>query len=117
MESRLARLEAVQSMLLEIGQLSTSCSDITEFIRAVHRALGRIMYAANFYVALSEDDGSVRFVYFVDELDEGPSPYEKVTLASPEQSPTAYVMLAREALVATREDFKTREQEGIMWGS
>jgi signal transduction histidine kinase len=116
MESRLARLEAVQSMLLEIGLLSTSCSDITSFIRAVHQALGRIMYAANFYVALSEDDGTVRFVYFVDELDEAPSPYQKVTLASPEQSPTAYVMLTRERLVVTREDFIAKQAEGITWG-
>jgi signal transduction histidine kinase len=116
MESRLARLEAVQSMLLEIGQMSTSCSDITEFVGAVHRALGRIMYAANFYVALSEDDGSVRFVYFVDELDEGPSPYEKVALASPDQSPTAYVMLTREPLVVTRQDFTAKAKEGISWG-
>jgi signal transduction histidine kinase len=116
MENRLARLEAVQSMLLEIGQMSTSCSDIVEFIRAVHRSLGRIMYAANFYVALSEQDGTVRFVYFVDELDEGPSPYLKVALASPEQSPTAYVMITREPLVVTREDFIAKQAEGITWG-
>ena len=51
MESRLHRLEAVQAMLLGIGQISTTCSDITEFVGTVHRALGRIMYAANFYVA------------------------------------------------------------------
>ena len=81
---RLDRLEAVQSMLLEIGQLSTSCSDIVEFIAAVHRALGRIMYAANFYVALSDqEDGSVRFVYFVDEEDETPDAFERITLAAP----------------------------------
>jgi signal transduction histidine kinase len=116
MENRLARLEAVQSMLLEIGQMSTSCSDIVEFIRAVHRSLGRIMYAANFYVALSDQDGTVRFVYFVDELDEGPSPYVKVALASPEQSPTAYVMITREPLVVTREDFIAKQAEGITWG-
>ncbi len=114
---RLDRLEAVQSMLLEIGQLSTSCSDITEFIRAVHAALGRIMYAANFYVALSDpDDGTVRFVYFVDEVDAAPDPCERVTLASPEQSPTAWVMLNRQNLVITAEDFKAREAEGIRWG-
>jgi signal transduction histidine kinase len=116
MENRLVRLEAVQSMLLEIGQMSTSCSDIVEFIRAVHRSLGRIMYAANFYVALSEQDGTVRFAYFVDELDEGPSPYEKVTLASPDQSPTAHIMLTRQPLVVTREDFIARQAEGITWG-
>ncbi|MFC5481259.1 GAF domain-containing sensor histidine kinase [Massilia suwonensis] len=106
---RLARLEAVQSMLLEIGQTSTSCSDITEFIRAVHRALGRIMYAANFYVALSDrDEGTVRFVYFVDESDEGPPLNHPVKLASPDESPTAWVILNRQTLVVTAEDFKAR---------
>jgi signal transduction histidine kinase len=106
---RLDRLEAVQSMLLEIGQTSTSCSDITEFIRAVHRALGRIMYAANFYVALSDrDEGTVRFVYFVDESDEGPPLNHPVQLASPDESPTAWVILNRQSLVVTAADFKAR---------
>ncbi len=106
---RLDRLEAVQSMLLEIGQTSTSCSDITEFIRAVHRALGRIMYAANFYVALSDRiEGTVRFVYFVDESDDGPPLNLPVQLASPDESPTAWVILNRQTLVVTAADFKAR---------
>jgi signal transduction histidine kinase len=116
MESRLNRLEAVQSMLLEIGQLSASCSDITEFVRAVHRALGRIMYVANFYVALSDrEDGTVRFVYFVDELDATPDPLERVTLASPEQSPTAWVILNRQNLVMTADEHNARG-DGSSWG-
>jgi signal transduction histidine kinase len=116
MEDRLVRLEAVQAMLLEIGQLSASCTDITEFIGAVHRALGRIMYADNFYVALSErEDGSVRFVYFVDTVDEGPSPHARVTLASPEQSPTAWVMLNRQPLSMTAAEERSREN-GSTWG-
>ncbi len=77
MESRLHRLEAVQAMLLGIGQISNNCTDITEFIGAVHRALGRIMYAANFYVALCEREaGTLRFVYFVDEHDPAPDPLQ-----------------------------------------
>lgn len=117
MESRLNRLETVQAMLLEIGQMSTSCSDITEFIRAVHRALGRIMYAANFYVALGDrEDGTVRFVYFVDELDPTPDPAEKVTLASPDQSPTAWVMLNCLNLVMTAAEHNARGPDGNGWG-
>lgn len=115
---RLDRLEAVQSMLLEIGQTSTSCSDITEFIRGVHRALGRIMYAANFYVALSDrEDGTVRFVYFVDESDEGPELNQPVRLASPDESPTAWVILNRQSLVVTRDDFHARERDGASFGA
>ncbi|MCD2517182.1 GAF domain-containing protein [Massilia sp. G4R7] len=114
---RLARLEAVQSMLLEIGELSTSCSDIVDFIGAVHRALGRIMYAANFYVALSDrEEGTVRFVYFVDEADEGPDPEQPIRLASPDQSPTAWVLLNRQHLTLTAADFRARAADGIQWG-
>ncbi|QNA87729.1 GAF domain-containing protein [Massilia sp. Dwa41.01b] len=113
---RLARLEAVQSMLLEIGQLSTSCSDISVFLRAVHRALGRIMYSANFYVALSDrEEGTVRFVYFVDERDalDALAMDQTVRLASPEESPTSWVILNRQRLVMTAADFEAREAQGV----
>jgi signal transduction histidine kinase len=114
---RLARLEAVQSMLLEIGQLSTTCSDITEFLGAVHRALGRIMYAENFFVALADHElGSVRFVYFVDEEDETPDMYQRITLAAPEESPTAWVLVNRQRLMVTADDFEARGREGLTWG-
>lgn len=117
MEDRLSRLEAVQAMLLGIGQISTTCTDIREFIGAVHRALGRIMYAANFYVALSDrEDGTVRFVYFVDERDATPDPEEKVTLASPDQSPTAWVIMNRRNLVMTAGENTVRGTGGH-WGS
>ncbi|MDQ2988872.1 MAG: GAF domain-containing sensor histidine kinase [Pseudomonadota bacterium] len=117
MESRLTRLETVQDMLLEIGQMSTAGGDITEFIRAVHRGLGRIMYAANFYVALSDgEDGAVRFVYFVDEVDDTPDPDEKITLASPDQSPTAWVMLNRQNLVMTAAEDLARHPDREGWG-
>ena len=117
MKSRLARLEAVQAMLLEIGQLSASCTDITEFIGAVHRALGRIMYANNFYVTLAErEDNTVRFVYFVDTVDDAPDPDERVTLASPDASPTAWVMLNKRPLVMTADEMHQRER-GAVWGT
>ncbi|QJD99528.1 GAF domain-containing protein [Massilia forsythiae] len=115
-ETRLVRLEAVQSMLLEIGQLSASCTDIVDFVGAVHRALGRIMYAENFYVTLADrEDGSVRFVYFVDSVDAGPDPDQRIVLASPDQSPTAWVMLNRRALVITGDELRARK-DGVGLG-
>lgn len=115
---RLARLEAVQSMLLEIGELSTTCSDIVDFIGAVHRALGRIMYAANFYVALCDrEEGMIWFPYFVDEADdEVPITGRKVLLAAPEESPTSWVVVNKRRLMITADDFKAREREGMQWG-
>ncbi|MDC8760743.1 GAF domain-containing protein [Janthinobacterium fluminis] len=117
MESRLSRLEAVQTVLLEIGQRSSTCSDIREFLRAVHAALGRIMYAANFYVALlDQDDGLVRFPYFVDEFDAPPDPQTGARLATPGQSPTAWVVLNRRRLVMTAAQEAAREIDGASWG-
>ena len=116
MESRLSRLEAVQSMLLAIGQMTTTGGDITEFIRAVHRELGRIMYAANFFVALSNEDGTVRFPYFVDELDETPSPDRSISLGSPDDSPTAWVIANRRRLVVTADEQSARD-DGSGWGT
>jgi signal transduction histidine kinase len=119
MEERLTRLETVQAILLEIGQRSSSCSDISDFLQAVHAALGRIMYAANFYVALSEeqDAGTVRFVYFVDERDAAPDPQVPAKLASPDQSPTAWVILNGRSLVMTEQDHTSKASEGNRWGT
>src|SRR5450830_1975995 len=119
MEVRLRRLEAVQSMLLEIGQLSTRCTDIVQFLRAVHGALGRIMYAANFYVALNElggDPHAVRFVYYVDEMDEAPDPHEVSLLASPDESPTAWVIMNRQQLVMTAAEHVSKREANADFG-
>jgi signal transduction histidine kinase len=118
MESRLTRLEAVQTMLLEIGQKSSSCTDISEFLQAVHAGLGRIMYAANFFVALSDHErpaNMVRFVYFVDEVDEAPSRDELFELV-PGESPTAAVILSREAIVMTAAEHVSKREDNAGFG-
>ncbi|MYM90352.1 GAF domain-containing protein [Rugamonas sp. FT82W] len=118
MESRLTRLEAVQTMLLEIGQKSSSCTDISEFLQAVHAALGRIMYAANFFVALSDRDGpvnQVRFVYFVDEVDDPPSRDALFELVEGE-SPTATVISTRERMVMTAAEHLSRREANAGFG-
>jgi len=118
MESRLTRLEAVQAMLLEIGQKSSTCTDISEFLQAVHAALGRIMYAANFFVALSDHDGpanQVRFVYFVDEVDEPPSRDELFELKAGE-SPTAAVITSGKPIVMTAAEHVSKREDNAGFG-
>jgi signal transduction histidine kinase len=117
LESRLNRLETVQSILLDIGHLSATCSDITEFIRAVHYSLGRIMYAANFFVALGDRDSLlVRLVYFVDECDASPDPDREIQLPSAAASPTAWVMQNCRNLVMTAEEDNSSHPERVGWG-
>ncbi|QJQ06489.1 GAF domain-containing protein [Undibacterium piscinae] len=108
MENRLHRLEAVQAILLEIGQKASACSDITEFLKTVHSALGRIMYAANFYVALNDaEKKTLRFVYFIDEADATPDPDEAFALPPTNQSATSWVIQNRQRLVMTAQEFSS----------
>jgi two-component system NtrC family sensor kinase len=63
-------------------------------------------------VALSDrDDGTVRFVYFVDEVDVDlvPGPETGVRLGTPEQSPTAWVIAHATSLTLTAEEFRQRD--------
>ena len=123
MEARLERLEAVQAMVLEISQISASSSDVSGFLRAVHHALGRIMYAANFYVALYDPAShAIRYAYRLDEIDAPLDPDTWFVLDSPDQSPTAWVILNRKPLLMTAEEDAARENAviaagGEAWGS
>lgn len=105
MKNRLERLEAVQAMVLEIGRLSSHTSDIREFIQAIHLALSRIMYAANFYIALYDrDENAVRFAYFVDEVDDAPDPEERFKLDESGYSFTKWVILNKKEMIVTAEE-------------
>lgn len=116
---RLQRLEEVQKVVLEISKISASCSDVVAFLESVHQTIGRIMYAANFYVALFDQaHNSVRFVYQVDERDGPKDPGVEFTLDSPEESPTAWVILNCQPFVLTAEEDAARERELMKeWGS
>ncbi|MFZ6861881.1 GAF domain-containing sensor histidine kinase [Undibacterium sp. Ji67W] len=114
---RLKRLEAVQDVVLEISRISASCSDITDFLRSVHQTISRIMYAANFFVAIyDESQNSLRFVYGVDEEDTFPESTQNFPLATAEQSPTAWVILNRQPLFMTADEDEQRDYNNPVWG-
>ena len=118
METRLKRLEAVQEVVLEISRISTSCNDIADFLKSVHHAISRIMYAANFYVAIYDDmQDSLRFVYAVDEVDTFPDASQSFALASADESPTAWVILNRQMLFMTAADDELRGVQNAAWGT
>jgi signal transduction histidine kinase len=116
LRSRIERLEAAQAMLLEVGRLSVTAHDLDAFLAAVHAAVGRILYAANFFVALYDaSDSTLRFPYFVDEADPPEDPARRFPIRGPEESPTARVVLTGERLVATAADFAGRYEESAAW--
>lgn len=62
------RAERLQSALFHIAQLATADIGETEFYESVHAAVGALINAENFFIALlSEDRRVLGFPYYVDE--------------------------------------------------
>jgi diguanylate cyclase (GGDEF)-like protein len=66
------RAEHLQAMLYRIAALALADQDAAQFYRDIHRAVGELLNAENFYIALLSDDGTrLEFPYFVDAMDAG----------------------------------------------
>jgi signal transduction histidine kinase len=118
MAQRLARLEAVQSVVLDISRRSSRRQDLRTFFQAVHEAIGSLMYARSFYIALHDAQAKgIRFVYRVDEQDEVPDPQTLFPLPPSDESPTAWVIRRGEPLSVTIEQIAARHEQGVRWGA
>ncbi|GAB2518429.1 bifunctional diguanylate cyclase/phosphodiesterase [Lysobacter humi (ex Lee et al. 2017)] len=57
----------IQETLYRIAELSHTATDLDEFYAAVHRIVGELIDARNFYIALLAEDGAhLHFPYYVD---------------------------------------------------
>lgn len=69
------RREQVQDATYQISRAVLAAGDLNALFTQVHRIIGELMPAKNFYIALLSDDGTqVSFPYFVDELVSPPGP-------------------------------------------
>lgn len=114
---RLARLEAVQSVVLDISHRAARCHDLHTFFVAVHAAIGRIMRAENFYIALYDPAAhGVRYAYWADEKDASPDPSKAYPLRNENESPTALVIMRGEPRTFVAEEWAARRAKGARWG-
>ncbi len=114
---RLARLETVLSVVLEMSRHSAGSHDLRKFFRAMHLEVGRIMYARNFYIALRDGlNETISYVYDADEKDISLEPDIHYPLLAGTESPTAWVIRYGQPLSVTAEGFAEREAGGHDWG-
>ncbi|MDE3091034.1 MAG: GAF domain-containing protein, partial [Chloroflexota bacterium] len=60
----------LQSALFRIADAASAVKDMQEFYATVHRIVGGLMYAKNFFIALyDETTGLIHWPYWVDEKD------------------------------------------------
>ena len=100
------RAEQVQAALYRIADAASTAADIKEFYTALHRIVGELMYANNFYIALYDEARQmINFPFFVDEVDPNiPDPrlWEKMGLGEA-KGLTTYVLRTGQPLLATPE--------------
>lgn len=95
------RAEALQSALYRVAEMTGSTDDMQAFFSAVHRIVGELMYAGNFFIAIYDSETeTVSFPYFVDEADVPPVPRRL------KKGMTEYVLRTGTALLAPREKMR-----------
>ncbi len=89
-------------VLFEISEAVSRTFDLNELFNVIHRSLGRILNVDNFFIAThNQEKDSIRFDYWVSEIDECPG---EITHFSNTSSITGEVINAKKPLIFYRED-------------
>jgi diguanylate cyclase (GGDEF)-like protein len=102
--------EQLQRALFEISELSSGADRLPDFLAAVHRIVGELMYAKNFFVALYDDRRkTISFPYFVDEKDHTlPLPGDAFPLDEIKNTGTFWIISHGKPLHGTMEEINAR---------
>ena len=101
------RAELIQGAIFRISEAAHTALSLKELFAAIHRIVGELMPASNFYIALCDAGCSaLTFPYFVDEYDQTPAskPVGKGL--------TEYVLRTGQPLLATPEVSVELERRG-----
>jgi two-component sensor histidine kinase len=101
------RMEKVKNSIFQISEAAISSESLDELFRSIHRIIGELMPAKNFYISLYDPLSAIlSFPYFVDEFDPTPSPKPLG------KGLTEYVLRRGEPLLASPEIFEGLVREG-----
>ena len=100
-------IEAKQQVLFEIIQGTGATSHLDELLSLIHRAIGKVMYAENFFVALYDiQTAMITMQFFVDQCDDFP-PAHKIG-----RSRSAYVFRTGRPALITKDLFNQLLEQG-----
>ncbi len=104
------RAQELQRALFRIAELSMASETLEQFYAEIHRVVGGLLYARNFYIAMRSEDGSMlEFPYSVDERDPVRKPRKVANGLSEYVLSTGKPMLADRVRIARLEaDGKVR---------
>jgi PAS domain S-box-containing protein len=103
------RAEEERQALLEIVQSLNATYDLNELFSLIHRAVGRILYAENFLIALySPETEFIHFEFFVDKYDPPPAPRPLG------KGLTGYVLHNDTPLLLSEDDQRRMAEQGLV---
>lgn len=101
--------EEERHALLEIVQSLNSTNDLNELFSFIHRAVGRVLYAENFLIALyNPETGFLHFEFFVDKYDPPPAPRPLG------KGLTGYVLYNDIPLLLSQDDQRRMTEQGLV---
>lgn len=101
------RAERLQRVLYRIAELSQTTISMEDFYAAIHFAVGELINATNFYIALLSTDGkTLHFPYFVDVLG------AEIAVRPIGAGSTEYVLRTSKALLASAAEIDRLHDEG-----
>ena len=108
--AQLAQTDKLQRALFAIADMAGSDLDMPDMLRGLHRIVGELMYAENFYIALFDPlSDSIRFLYFVDSVDaEGPVSGTEFPLDRIKHGPTWWVIREGKPLIGNAEQHQSQ---------
>lgn len=103
---RLEQAERLQRALYAIADLAGSDLEMAEMLRGLHKIVADLMYAENFFIALYDaPTDSMRFLYFVDQVDqEAPGHDEVIPLSRIEQGLSWHLVRGRKPLMGSLDE-------------
>jgi len=104
--------EVVQQALFRISELASSVQSMDQLYASVHRIVGQLMAAQNFYICLyNENRTSFSFPYFTDEYDSADDVAE-VPVEVLLRGLTGYILRTGEPMLATKQKVETLIEQG-----
>jgi PAS domain S-box-containing protein len=104
---QIRRHERIRQAVFNISEAASAAGDLGEIFRRIHEAVTDIIPTRNFYIALYDSEADrLSFPYFIDEVDEPPSPLP------PGRGLTAYVLRHGEPLLAGSADIAALVRAG-----
>lgn len=115
--NRESHLELILQVIIDSDKYYAEAKSFEDYMERIHQLLGKLMYVNNFYIAIYEpSNNTISYPYNVDEVDGSLPVDQQFTLASSEQSPTAWVISHKKKLVMRMSDEPRNNEEGEIWG-